>query len=63
MKYQHFAAVDKARTAYNAGLHLGGKEGKAISPNLKIAKAAAPKTRHKTMKSFLAEETVPPAKE
>jgi len=56
MKYHHFTAVDTARTAYNVGAHLGGKEGKAISPNLKIAKDAAPKTRHKTKATFLAEE-------
>lgn len=64
MRFHHFAAVDKARTAYNVGTRLGGKEGKAISPNLKIAKEAAPKTRHKTTKAaFLGEETVTPAKE
>ena len=61
MRYHHFAAVDKARTAYNVGRHLGGKEGKVITPNLKIAKVSAPKTRHKTTKAtFLAEDTVPP---
>jgi len=51
--YHHFVAVNKARVAYGVGARLGGKEGRAITPHLKIAKESLPKTRHKTTKALL----------
>ena len=57
--YHHFVAVDKARVAYGVGARLGGNEGKAITPHLKIAKESLPKTRHKSTKTLLSEIEAP----
>ena len=57
--YHHFVAVDKARVAYGVGARLGGNEGKAITPHLKIAKESLPKVRHKTTKALLSEFEAP----
>jgi hypothetical protein len=46
--FHHFVAADKARIAYAVGAKLGGNEGKAIGPHLKIARDALPKVRRTT---------------
>lgn len=62
--YHHFVAADKARVAYNVGNRLGGNEGKAITPHLKIARESLPK-RHKAVATakFIADPDAPPAKQ
>jgi hypothetical protein len=59
--YHHFVAADKARVAYNVGSRLGGKEGKAITPHLNIARESLPR-RHKTSTKIIGGDGTPPAK-
>lgn len=61
--YHHFVAADKARVAYNVGSRLGGKEGKAITPHLKIARESLPKRHKAAAQKLIVDPGAPPAKQ
>ena len=50
LRYHHWAAVEKSRTAYHSGKTLGGDEGHIIKPHLKIMSSSLPKNQRKTKK-------------
>jgi hypothetical protein len=57
LRYHHYAAVEKSRTAYHAGKTLGGAEGHTVKPHLKIMSSYLPKNQRKTRKKLPPEST------
>ncbi len=48
LRYHHWAAVEKSRTAYHAGKTLGGAEGHLVKPHLQIMAGWLPKSQRRT---------------
>ena len=57
LRYHHWSAVEKSRTAYHAGKTLGGAEGHTIKPHLRIMSSYLPKNQRKTRKKPAPEST------
>jgi hypothetical protein len=59
LKYHHWQATSKSRTAYRVGKQLGGDEGLVLQPHIEIMAASLPQTKARRKSKTPSPQTPP----